>query len=156
MDPCVLGFEQDSDSKADDDHQDPRQCAGITHVEVRKRRAVEMRWKQGCCQQCCFSQCRRTSHQNGYGGAHHALVFHFDFPPSISGALSCVPLSLSLSYTFFHNLRMDASDLFLEQIRLFTETGLLLLTKSDLFKGMCPGWNRFYGKIMLLSVRDVF
>ncbi len=51
---------------------------------------------------------------------------------------------------------MDASDLFLEQIRLFTETGLLLLTKSDLFKGMCPGWNRFYGKIMLLSVRDVF
>ncbi len=51
---------------------------------------------------------------------------------------------------------MDASDLFLEQIRLFTETGLLLLTKSDPFKGMCPGWNRFYGKIMLLSVRDVF
>lgn len=47
MDPCVLGFEQDSGSKADDDHQDPRQCAGITHVEVRKRRAVEMRWKQG-------------------------------------------------------------------------------------------------------------
>ena len=84
------------------------------------------------------------------------LVFHFDFPPSISGALSRVPLSLSLSYTFFHNLRMDASDLFLEQIRLFTETGLLLLTKSDPFKGMCPGWNRFYGKIMLLSVRDVF
>jgi uncharacterized protein (UPF0335 family) len=100
--------------------------------------------------------CQRTSHQNGYGGAHHALVFHFDFPPSISGALSRVPLSLSLSYTFFHNLRMDASDLFLEQIRLFTETGLLLLTKSDPFKGMCPGWNRFYGKIMLLSVRDVF
>lgn len=54
MDPCVLGFEQDSGSKADDDHQDPRQCAGITHVEVRKRRAVEMRWKQGCCQQCCW------------------------------------------------------------------------------------------------------
>ena len=100
--------------------------------------------------------CQRTSHQNGHGGAHHALVFHFDFPPSISGALSRVPLSLSLSYTFFHNLRMDASDLFLEQIRHFTETGLLLLTKSDPFKGMCPGWNRFYGKIMLLSVRDVF
>ena len=30
MYPCVLGFEQDSDSKADDDHQDPRQCAGIS------------------------------------------------------------------------------------------------------------------------------
>lgn len=54
MDPCVLGFEQDG-SKADD-HQDPTPSApGITHVEVlRKRRAVEMRWKQGCCQRCCW------------------------------------------------------------------------------------------------------
>ena len=36
------------------------------------------------------------------------------------------------------------------------DRAILLLTKSDPSKGMCPGWNRFYGKIMLLSVRDVF
>ena len=89
-------------------------------------------------------------------GVLSAVLLAVVEPPQVAREPAIRTAMAALIMRLFFILRMDASDLFLEQIRLFTETGLLLLTKSDPFKGMCPGWNRFYGKIMLLSVRDVF